>query len=305
MAWLRITITTQAESVDALTGLLEKFDAVSVSYNPISEEALFDEPSENPGLWQRTAVSALLDPGLDMDILIACMRNLIGTENILDYGVELLQESDWKERYKEDYGVLRFSDRLCISPAWLPPPESCEYVVLMEPGLAFGTGTHPTTSLCLDWLAQHDLRGKCVIDYGCGSGILALAAATLGAGRVYAVDIDPQALAATDSNAKRNRMQERIVIQSPREELPVADILIANILMNPLLELAPRFSTLVGPGGDVVLSGLLAQQAEACLGVYRDWFKMSAAEFQDEWARLHGRRTDAQTKHPVPDQHVH
>ena len=163
--------------------------------------------------------------------------------------------------------------------------------MILDPGLAFGTGTHPTTRLCLDWLAHHDIKDKCVIDYGCGSGILALAAARLGAVKVYAVDIDPQAIRATGENTSLNQLEDRLVIASTDDvELPAADILLANILLNPLIELAPVFDSLVKTGCDIVLSGILSTQSTECLASYSQWFKMSQPEYEEEWARLHGRR---------------
>ncbi len=183
-----------------------------------------------------------------------------------------------------------FGERLCICPGWLKPPDGYQHIITLDPGLAFGTGGHPTTSLCLEWLARQELTGRSVIDYGCGSGILALAAARLNAGKVYAVDIDLQAVAAARNNAGRNKLEEITIGAAEEVDLPASDILIANILLTPLLAFAPKFSTLVKAKGDIVLSGILASQAEECLAAYGRWFKMDEPEFRNEWAMLHGVR---------------
>ena len=291
MSWLKLTIATGAEQVEQLSELLEQFDAASISFNPATDEAIFDEPSESGCYWQRTYVSALLDSEIDLDILLACVRNRIGTDNIFSHKIEPLKDENWIEVHKDGHGPMVFAERLCICPSWCDPPDSSLTSVILDPGLAFGTGTHATTALCLGWLAEQDLSNKTVIDYGCGSGILGLAAAGLGASRVYGTDIDPQALSATMSNATRNHLQDKITASlSDRGEIPAADILIANILLNPLLELAPRFAELVNIGGSLALSGILAVQAEECLVAYSRWFKMSEPVYQDEWTLITGVR---------------
>jgi len=292
MSWLRLTIDTHADQVGPLTGLLEQFNACCVSYQPVSTEQIFDNESpSSPVWWQQTSVSALLDPGIDVDILLACIRNRIGTHNIHGHSIETLRDAHWSEVHKQDFHSMQFAGRLVVSPEWEPAVPTNLPVITLAPGLAFGTGKHATTSLCLDWLATSDLIGKTVIDYGCGSGILALAAARLGAKNIYAVDIDPQALLATRQNAVKNQLLDLIQITSVVDgKPPPADILIANILFNPLLELAPVFADLVQSGGSIVLSGILMNQAQDCLVCYKQWFKMGSPVYRDEWALLHGNR---------------
>lgn len=292
MAWLKLTITTGPQQVDPLSELLQQFDAVSLSFKPASDEAIFDEPSDSNCYWQKTQVSALLDAELELDILLACIRNRIGTENIFAHEIESLKDENWLEAHRSGYAAMIFSEKLCICPSWDAAPKQLATVIL-DPGLAFGTGTHATTALCLNWLAEQDLSEQTVIDYGCGSGILGLAAARLGAGSVYATDIDPQALSATMSNAKQNDLQDKIRVQLADEaDCTAADVLLANILMNPLLELAPRFAGLLVPGGKLALSGILAVQAEQCLAAYQPWFKMDEPSYRDEWALITGIRKD-------------
>jgi len=291
MPWLRLTLETTADQVDSLTGFLQQFDATAISLTPVSAEPIYGGVGNEPEVWQRTSVSALLDSETDLDILIACLRNRIGTENLFSHHVEPVLDREWTEAWKKEHGPIRFGHKLSICPSWLPSPGDTDYTVILDPGLAFGTGTHATTALCLDWLAGNEFRNKLVIDYGCGSGILSLAAARLGAAMTYAVDIDPQALLATQANADKNGLAEQLIILSPDQaNLPQADILIANILLNPLLELAPVFSKLVKRGGQIVLSGILAGQVQDCLDSYARWFTMDQPEFRDEWAILHGSR---------------
>ncbi|MBF8268553.1 MAG: Ribosomal protein L11 methyltransferase [Gammaproteobacteria bacterium] len=292
MSWLRLTIDTHADRVGPLTGLLEQFNACCVSYQPVSAEKIFDNESpSSPIWWQQTSVSALLDPDIDIDILLACIRNRIGTDNIHRYSIETLRDANWSEAHKQEFHSMQFAGRLVVRPEWEQAVPTNLPVITLEPGLAFGTGKHATTTLCLEWLATNDLIGKTVIDYGCGSGILALAAARLGAKSVCAVDIDSQALLATRHNAVKNQLLNQIRIAAVADgKPPPADILIANILFNPLLELAPVFADLVQPGGAIVLSGILMNQAQECLECYKQWFKMGLPVYRDEWALLHGNR---------------
>ena len=291
MSWLRLTLECQEQHVEALSHLFEQFDAIAISSEAISDEQLFAGVADDTHYWHRTAISALFDESIDLDILLACARNRIGTDNLFSSHVEAVADTNWVDTYKAEHGELVFADRLCIRPAWVEPSQDYPATLVLDPGLAFGSGRHNTTSLCLNWLAVEELGCRQVIDYGCGSGILGLAAAILGAKTVYAVDIDPQALLATKANAVNNNLQDKLVIHSVADDtLPTADILIANILLNPLMQLAPRISTLVKVNGKVVLSGILAVQVEECLATYTPWFNMKVPVFRDEWALLEGTR---------------
>lgn len=290
MGLLRLTVSTDAAHVEAVGELLEQFGAASLSYAPVTGEAIFDTGGEAV-FWEHTAVTALLDEDADLDILIACLRNRAGDGNIHACHIAPLQDEDWMARQRRDHGPLVYGDSLCICPTWSTPPEQATHVIRLDPGLAFGSGSHPTTRLCLEWLARADLQDRFVIDYGCGSGILGLAALALGAARVSAVDIDDQAVVAARDNAGRNGFSGRLDAGRPAALAGGgADILLANILLGPLLDLAPRFGELVGPGGRLVLSGLLAQQAQECLAAYQPWFKMEAPRFNQEWAMICGTR---------------
>lgn len=292
MAWLRLTLEVAAPQVEAVIEFLEQFNAASVSLRPASGEPLFAGVGEEPELWHNTYVSALVDAGTDMDILTVCLRNRIGDGNIISLRVDQLQDRDWLEAYRGSVTPLVVADRLYIRPSWSAPESEYEHCIILDPGLAFGSGSHATTRLCLEWLAGSDLTGSVVIDYGCGSGILALAAARLGARRVYAVDKDPQALKAARQNIRVNGLADVITVLASSDAIPPppADILVANILLKPLLDLAGLFVTLVADRGRIVLSGILSTQVHECLDTYGRWFKMDTPRYRDEWALIYGRR---------------
>lgn len=291
MDLLQLELETSQARAEALSDLLERLGAVSVTLKPGGNESVFDTDSDAEKPRQRTAVVALLHPDSDLDITLACLRGRIGVDNIYRHTIELIKDRDWVGAVQAQHRPVFYADRVCICPGWCALPNTRLPVIILDPGLAFGTGAHPTTSLCIEWLAENPINNKTVVDYGCGSGILAMVAAVLGAGPVFAVDIDRQAVEVAAENIKRNNLDDKITVEHVAEaSLPVADILVANILMNPLNDLAENFSTLVGSGGDIVLSGLLNPQAEACAAVYADCFTMDAPVFKSEWARLHGRR---------------
>lgn len=261
-----------------------------MSIAPLDGAPLFADLSGGPEYWPLNRVSALLSPETDLDILLASLRRGVGTANMRNIMMEALEDQDWTAVYRSRHGPLVFGDRLCICPSWARPlPAPC--VIVLDPGLAFGTGSHGTTTLCLEWLVQRTVQGKDVIDYGCGSGVLGLAAAALGARRVLAVDNDPQAVSAARANVERNRLGGTVHVSLCGEvELPAVDILVANILLQPLVELADTFRALVKPGGVIALSGILAVQVGACVDAYQPWFDMAAPQFRNEWALLHGTR---------------
>ncbi len=290
MSWLQLTLESDFESAERLSELLEQFGAVSISLTAMSDEKIFGQAIEkDPVLWRQTRVIALLHEDTDLDTLLVCLRNRAGEGKIGKHEISMLDDRDWINEFKSAHGVKIFAESLCVCPSWCELPGDDLPHIILDPGLAFGTGNHETTAACLEWLAENNIRGKTVIDFGCGSGILALAAVKLGAEKVYAVDIDPQALKASQENAKRNGITDCLVIAHPEDiQLPVVDILVANVLLNPLQELASLFSELVHPSGDLVLSGLLSTQAEECLEVYQSWFNMDEPVFKLEWSLLHG-----------------
>ena len=292
MAWLQLTFASNRESAQTLSELLEQFGAVSVSLSAISNELLVSQNnSESEELWEQTRVTALLHADADLDTLIAVARNRVGAGQIRQHRIELIEDRDWVSEYQQTHIPRIIKDQLCICPSWCTPPDYIPNLLLLDPGLAFGTGTHDTTSLCLDWLVDHDVSGKQVVDYGCGSGILALAALKLGAAHAWAVDIDAQALEATRVNADRNQLSDQVTIMHPDEiDLPAVEVVLANILLVPLMDLAAKFAGLTKANGTVVVSGILSTQVEECLAVYQSWFNMQTTVFSREWALLEGAR---------------
>ncbi len=292
MPHLKITIETDRAHSDQLADFFQKFAAVSVSFEAASDEPVFDHSDGNePGHWQRTRVTGLFPVDIDVDILLVCLRDQFGTGCLFDRRIQFIEDTDWVADYQSQHQALLFADRVCVCPGWCEPPAGDYALIQLDPGLAFGTGTHATTALCIEALVHMDLTRKSVIDYGCGSGILALVAARLGAQPVTAVDIDSQALQATAENATRNQLTEHLTIAHADMFEPAAsDVLVANVLLNPLLDLAERFAACVKPGGQLFLSGLLPDQVERCLAVYADCFTMAAPVFKDEWALLSGIR---------------
>ncbi len=239
---------------------------------PTQETPIFHEPGEEAApVFGSNRVIALFDPDIDAAAALRRACAAAGLEPVPEYRTAEVPEQDWVKLTQGQFAPMRVSARLWVVPSWHIPPDGSAINIVLDPGLAFGTGSHPTTRLCLDWLERRLSPGSTVIDYGCGSGILAIAAAKLGAGHVVGVDIDPQALTASRYNAERNGVVATFAgVDGPR--LQPADVVMANILSNPLKILAPLLTELTVPGGHVVLSGILAPQAMAVAGAYSEWF---------------------------------
>lgn len=294
MPWIQIIIETRESEAERVGEALQQTGAVAVTLQDAADEPVFQlEPGETP-LWSRTQICGLFDGTVDPEHVLAELRARLGAPGDLQAEVQTLPDQDWQRAWMDRYAPMRFGERLWVCPHWHTPPDPAAVNVMLDPGLAFGTGTHPTTTLCLEWLDGENLADKTVIDFGCGSGILSIAAAKLGARAVWAVDHDPQALLATRENAKENGVEAR-VHACTGDELPPApvDVLLANILATPLITLAPRFAERVKPGGTVVLSGILVGQAEEVLENYQPWFTMAPIRVREDWVRAHGQRNPA------------
>jgi ribosomal protein L11 methyltransferase len=287
--WRQLTVTVDEALADPLSDALAAAGALSVSFEDAGDQPLFEpKPGETP-VWQRTRVTALFDRDIDTDPVRDAIEarfpgKLAGWESTE------LEDRAWERAWLDHFKPMRFGRRLWICPSGFEPPEPEAVNVLLDPGLAFGTGTHPTTALCLEWLEGLSLAGKTVLDYGCGSGILAVAALKLGAERAVGVDIDPQALTASAENARRNSVEERLGLFVPRTLPPGfrADILVANILATPLIELAADIAGSVLPGGHLALSGILAEQAEAVRRAYQPWIGFAPPVQREDWILLSG-----------------
>lgn len=292
MPWLQLSLKAGDLDPEALSAFFEEQGALSVTFVDAADQPLFEPKPGTTPLWCATRVSALFDTGIDKGALQNALADTFGVSVTGRLEVQVLQDQDWERAWLDGFQPMRFGERLWVCPAGRrPPPDEAAVIIDLDPGLAFGTGTHATTGLCLEWLACHPPREQRVLDYGCGSGILAIAALKLGADHAWAVDIDPQALRASEENAARNGVRASLYTGFP-EDLPVQtfDLLLANILANPLLDLAPGLAQRVHSGGDLVLSGILAEQAETVMNAYRPWFTLEPAVQRDGWVRLHGIR---------------
>ncbi|MGJ0516673.1 MAG: 50S ribosomal protein L11 methyltransferase [Methylomicrobium sp.] len=289
MAWQQITVITDEQTAPEIAELFSDLGAVSVTYMDAEDEPVYEPAIGETKIWSNTQVIALYELDANLESVTTRVRQTFGATQLRDWRQEQIEDQAWERAWMQYYQPMKFGGKLWVCPTGQEQREQGTVCMLLDPGLAFGTGTHPTTALCLEWLAVHDLAGKTVIDYGCGSGILAVAAVLLGAKEAHAVDIDPQALTATLSNAEKNAVQDKIKVYLP-EQLPKmqADIVLANILAKPLCELSERISALVKSGGALVLSGILAEQTTQVADAYRSSIELNAPAQQEDWIRLDG-----------------
>ena len=284
MAWLQLHTVTDRAGAPALEDAMLEAGAVSVTLTDHEDQPILEPGVGETPLWSRVNVTALFHEGVSR---AGILKQLGLPEGGCRW--EVLEDRQWERTWMDQFEPIPCGDRLWICPSWQAPPRPEAINLILDPGLAFGSGTHPTTFLCLQWLDRQDLDGKTVIDYGCGSGILGIAALLLGAGRVIAIDNDPQALTATRENLRRNGLDPGRLETCPPDEVPDihADILVANILAGPLIELADTFCGLLADGGNLVLSGIMSHQAGAVKAAYPRIDFVSASTDED-WARLDG-----------------
>ena len=291
MNWLQISITATAAQAEDIENTLMAQGALSVTVVDAADQPLLEPgPGETP-IWDRTRITGLFSDDENIALLRDRLLHALGEDIAHEISIEKLEDREWTRAWMEHFKPMCFGKRMWVVPEGFSPPDPDATNMRLDPGLAFGTGTHPTTALCLEWLDACELTGKTVIDYGCGSGILAIAALLLGAIQAWAVDNDPQALVATRENARKNAVDKHIDTLFPAE-LPAiqADICMANILAGPLLELAPILADHTRPGGKIILSGILADQADQVRARYSEWFDMPEPTLRSEWARLEGTR---------------
>ena len=295
MPWLSATTTVERERAEPLSDALMDAGALSVDVSDADagtdeERPIFDEPGGEPSAgWARARVSALFAADGDVPAAMSAAFAQAGIGAANAYEVSRVEDEDWVRRTQAQFTPQEVAPRLWIVPSWHAPPEPDATNVVLDPGLAFGTGTHPTTRLCLRWLAAHVSGGESVIDFGCGSGILAIAALKLGAGNTAGVDIDPQAVGAAQANASRNGVTARFVTAAEQLRRS-AHIVVANILAQPLVVLAPLLAKLYAPGGRIALSGILVEQADEVLQAYRPWYDFELPLDEDGWVLLSGAR---------------
>lgn len=295
MPWIQLKINTTNQYAEQFSDLLEESGAVSVTFQDTYDNPVFEPLPGETRLWGNTDVIGLYDADIDTHQLIGMLQGSPLFSDEITYKIEQLEDKDWEREWMDNFHPMKFGQKLWICPSWREVPDPNAVNVMLDPGLAFGTGTHPTTSLCLQWLDSLDLKDKTVIDYGCGSGILAIAALKLGAKSVIGVDIDPQALQASRDNAERNHVSEQLSLFLAKD-LPAnleADIVVANILAGPLKELEPNIEILVKPNGLVGLSGILATQADSVYQAYQADFQLDPIVTLDEWCRITGRKSQS------------
>ncbi|MHB0766807.1 50S ribosomal protein L11 methyltransferase [Stutzerimonas sp. NM35] len=291
MPWLQLRLAIAPEQAPALEDALLGVGAVSVTFMDAEDQPIFEPDLGTTPLWSHTHLLALFEADVNESDLLAHLQLLTGGE-LPDYQLERIEDQDWERSWMDNFQPMRFGRRLWIVPSWHAAPEQDAVNLLLDPGLAFGTGTHPTTALCLEWLDAQQLCGLQVLDFGCGSGILAIAALLLGAEQAIGTDIDIQAIEASRDNAGRNGIDPaRFPLYLP-EQLPSgqADVVVANILAGPLVELAGQIAERVKPGGLLALSGILAEQAEEVRAAYAAQFDLDPTAEKDGWVRITGIR---------------
>ncbi len=294
--WVQLTLEPDGFPTEALEDALLAAGAVAVTLEDAGDDPVLEPaPGETP-LWEQTLVTGLFDARtVDIAAVQAVIRAQLGCANLPRHHLDPLENRDWVRVWMDDYHAMRFGDRLWVCPTHRSPPDPNAVIVHMDPGMAFGTGTHPTTALCLEWLDAAEVLDKAVLDFGCGSGILGIASGLLGARTVGGADIDPQAIVASRENAKRNGLSAKFSVSDPSELAAMRfDIVLANILAGPLLALAPTLAPRVRAGGHLVLSGLLARHADEIEQAYAEWFDFASRREKEGWILLDGIRRSAE-----------
>jgi ribosomal protein L11 methyltransferase len=298
MPWIELHITTTAEHTNELSQQLTEFGANAITLKDAGDQPIYEPSATTPRIWAETIIVGLFEHDHPIEPVIAYLNAQKSQHALQTFAIHTVADEDWVRRSLDSFKPLCFGDRLWICPSWQTPPAPNAINVILDPGLAFGTGTHPTTSLCLEWLDQHVNNQALAIDYGCGSGILGIAAQKLGVRKIIAVDNDPQALIATLQNAEQNNLLPP-VFTAHLSDVPLAetaDIVLANILAKPLTALAKTLADLTKPQGYIVLSGILASQTEEINQAYEPWFDMQLPVFKEDWVRMVG------IKRPAPSQ---
>lgn len=290
MAWQKLALRVAQEHTDSLSELLQAAGAISLTLEDAANELLIETHWHEMPLWRQVTLSALFPKTADTAMVLSAIE-AAGIGLLATPETSAIADQAWERVWMDRYHPIKVGRGLWICPSWREPVEPDAVNVILDPGLAFGTGTHATTALCLEWLAELDLHGRQVIDYGCGSGILAVAALKLGAARAWATDLDPQALEVARENAARNQVVDRLSVCEPAQ-LPMGlqgDVVVANILAAALVELAPMLIACTRNHGQIALSGIMAHQADDVADAYRDTFEL-ARRNREDWVLLTGRK---------------
>jgi len=297
MPFLELSLVVRVEQQPRAEEALQDLGALSITLRDADAETPDEQAIFEPGvgelpLWPTITLNALFDEHTDRRGLAAALGELLPWLEPDQLNFTEIADQDWERAWMDQFQPMAFGRRLWIYPWNIEPPADDDRVVVrLDPGLAFGSGTHPTTALCLEWLDSLNLVGKTITDYGCGSGILAIAALKLGAASAVGVDNDPQALIASRDNAERNGVADRLALFLPEDfDATVADVFIANILAGPLGDLAPRFAAAAKPGAPFAISGILVGQQDELLQRYAEWFDELRVDTREDWVRISGRR---------------
>ncbi|MEQ1517704.1 MAG: 50S ribosomal protein L11 methyltransferase [Usitatibacteraceae bacterium] len=298
MPWQSVSVRVSRELADAGGDAFLELGAISVNVDDAlegtsEEKPIFGEPGADSGLWNQCRLTALFAADADISLILTSMAKHVEAPQSA-FEIEQVEDEDWVQRNRDQFQPIKISDRIWIVPTWHRAPQDSAINISLDPGIAFGTGSHPTTRMCLQWLEKNLEPGAkpTVLDYGSGSGILAIAAMKLGAARAYGVDIDPAAVEAAKYNAAQNNVAAHFADGESVLDI-VADVLVANILANPLRMLAPLFAAQTKPGGALILAGILDPQAEEIISIYREWFDLRVWKSDEGWACVAGQRRSA------------
>lgn len=293
MSWINVIISAQENTAEHISDTLMALGALSTSIedayaDTANEQAIFGEPGDPPpGIWQKNLVSAMFDEGVDVAEIISALQKETNFTDLV-YHTEKIEEQDWVRATQSQFNPIKISEKLWIVPTWHNVVDARAINIILDPGLAFGTGSHPTTHLCLDWITKTVAPEHTVLDYGCGSGILAIAAKKIGAQHVTGVDIDSQAIEASIFNAEQNQVQVDFFNAEQFTQINTYDIVVANILSSALTVLAPVLAHACKSGGKIALSGILKEQTQELTTLYAQWFKMETPVIMDAWVLLTG-----------------
>lgn len=293
MSWHQLSVITNKQTALEISDFFSELGAVSVTYMDAQDQPVYEPAPGETKIWQQTKVIALFELDAEPELVKMLLFSRFQNSPLEQWSQEILQDQVWERTWMEHYQPMKFGDSLWVCPTGQEKQQEGTVCMTLDPGLAFGTGTHPTTALCLEWLAKHEIKDKIIIDYGCGSGILAVAALLLGAKQVHAIDIDPQAITATLSNAEKNQVEDKIKCYLPEQFSAFqADIVLANILAQPLCELSQPIAELIKINGDLILSGILTEQATSVTTAYQQRnIQFQQAVIQKDWCRLDGIKT--------------
>jgi ribosomal protein L11 methyltransferase len=295
VAWRQFVMNLDALETEVVEEIFERFGASSVTLMDAGDDPVLEPgPGETP-LWAETTITGLFSPDVDLERLQTTLLDELHLHRLPEHRVEDLEDRVWEREWLKDFGPMQFGRRLWIYPTETPPPDDDSVIIRLDPGLAFGTGTHPTTALCLEWLDSLPLQGSRILDYGCGSGILAIAGLKLGCSSAVGMDIDPQAIIATRQNAGDNNVAENLQVLGSADEIDGRfDVVVANILAGPLVQFAESITLTLRGRGMLALSGVLCEQADDVMAAYEPWIEFDDPAFKEQdgqvWSRLSGKR---------------